>query len=271
MTEPAVIARGLEVIRGGRGVLGPLDVEVPAGSLTAVIGPNGAGKTSFLRSLLGLEHIRGALRVQSCALVPPRRRTLREARGRIGYMPQLHQHQPGLPMPVREVVRLGRLGAARADLARDGQVDAWLERLDLARLADRPFQRLSGGEQRKVHLARVLAREPALVLLDEPAGHLDFYWQEELTLLVGRIRRETGCTVIMVTHELRHLPPETSRVLMVKEGRLLASGHPDEVLTAENVSACFGRPFEIIQRHGRRLALIPETEAAGSAPPGEGE
>ena len=102
-----------------------------------------------------------------------------------------------------------------------------------------------------MHLARALAQEPELLLLDEPAGHLDLRWQEEMTRLVGRLWKETGLTVIMVTHEVRHLPPGCDHLLLLGNGRLLASGHAEDVIRAPLLSEAFGVPLEVVRKDDR--------------------
>ena len=136
----------------------------------------------------------------------------------------------------------------------DERLTHWIGRLGLAALADRPFQNLSGGEQRRTHLARVFAQEPELVLLDEPAGHLDFPAQEALVRLLHELWRESEITIVLVTHDLRHLPPGLSHVVLLREGRIVRQGRPEETLTAEALSETFNRSVEVYQHRGRWTA-----------------
>lgn len=247
------------LLRGGRAILRDLNLELPLRGFLGVIGPNGAGKTTLLDAISGDVPYTGGLQVlgQEVSALRPQKRS--RFRTRLGMVPQLGETTPQVPLTVEEVVAIGRTG--RAGLFRplsrtDRLVCAeWIERLGLAPLSRRPFSRLSGGERRKVHLARALAQEPDLLLLDEPAGHLDLRWQEEMTLLVGRTWRETGLTVIMVTHELRHLPAGCDRMLLLGGGRLLASGSAEEVIRAPLLSEAFGVPLDVVHRDGRYHAV----------------
>ncbi len=241
--------------RGERSILQGLGFEIPAGEFLAVIGPNGAGKTTLLESLSGGVRHTGRITVLGREVSSLRPQERSRFRTRLGIVPQLGETTPTVPLTVEEVVAIGRTGKVGL-FRRLGRRDLlicseWIERLGLGPLRTRPFSRLSGGERRKVHLARALAQEPDLLLLDEPAGHLDLRWQEEMTQLVGRVWRETGLTVIMVTHELRHLPEGCSRVLLLGNGRLLASGSAKEVIQAPLLSKAFGVPLEVVQRDGR--------------------
>lgn len=134
-----------------------------------------------------------------------------------------------------------------------------MEQTRLTHLADRPYGVLSGGEQRKVHLARALAQEPDILLLDEPAGHLDFHWQEAITQLIGQLWRTTGVTVIMVTHDLRHLPPHITKVALIEGGRIVQVGTPEQVLTSEHLSTLYELPLRVMESNGRYLALPEDT------------
>ena len=266
MTD-ALRLRSVTLSRGRRTVLRELDLQVKRGEFVGVIGPNGAGKTTMLESFTGAVSYRGSLSVlgEEVGRLPPGGRS--RFRTRIGFVPQLGTEVPTVPLTVREVVAIGRTGRSGL-LRRLGREDrricaTWMERLGLTELSARPFRRLSGGEQRKVHLARALAQEPELLLLDEPAGHLDFRWQEEMTALVGSLWRETGLTVIMVTHEVRHLPAGCDRFVLVGDGRLLGSGSAKSVLDPALVSRAFGVGLEVVQREGR-YHLLPS--GSGSVP-----
>jgi iron complex transport system ATP-binding protein len=233
------------------------------GELLGVLGPNGAGKTTLLDALTGEIAYEGSLRVFGREVSGLRSEERSAFRTRIGLVPQLGEQAPPVPLMVEEVVAIGRTGRAGIlhRLSRqDREVCArWMERLGLSPLAKRPFPRLSGGERRKVHLARALAQEPELLLLDEPAGHLDLRWQEEMTALVETLRQETGLTVVMVTHEARHLPSHCDRIVLLECGRMLASGDTREVLQSGLLSRAFGTPLEVILRDGRCHVLPAQT------------
>jgi iron complex transport system ATP-binding protein len=264
----ALSLRSVTLRRGRHPVLSGLDLQVERGALVGVIGPNGAGKTTLLEAITAGIPYEGSLRAlgREVGRLPSGERS--RFRTRVGLVPQLGMDAPTVPLTVEEVVAIGRTG--RRGLFRPlGRADrqictTWIERLGLQGMRKRPFTRLSGGERRKVHLARALAQEPELLLLDEPAGHLDLRWQEALREIVGDLWRQTGLTVIMVTHEVRHLPEGCGRVVLLGQGRLLGSGPPDAVLDPTLLSRAFGVPLEVAQRDGR-YHLLPRAGPRGPA------
>ena len=236
----------------GRPVLGPLDLRLEAGDFLGVVGPNGAGKTSLLRLLAGRLPLHGGQRVVS---PPPAGQALTGAEERawtrraVGWLFQ-RQEDPGqVPFTVRDVVGFARVGAAASG---DGEaVSEAMALLGILPLADRLYRELSGGEQQKVHLARLCARHPELYLLDEPTAGLDLDWQERLTQLVETLYRHSGRTVVMVTHDVDRLPACCRRVLLLKHGRCVALGAPADVLTADTLSGLYDCPMVVVGRGGR--------------------
>ena len=257
MTALAIDLVSASLRRAGRPVLDGVTLAVPAGAFVAILGPNGAGKSTLLRLLTGeLRATSGTVTVFDAAVAGLDWRAGARLRRRIGVMPQLTDGEPPVPLTVREVAGSGRV-ARGAPAGGAAVVDRWLARLGLTALADRPFSRLSGGEQRRTHLARVLAQEPELILLDEPAGHLDFPAQEALVALLAELWRETGVTVVLVTHELRQLPPSLSQVVLLHDGRVVRQGPPADTLTSEALTETFGDPIEVHTHRGRWFAARP--------------
>jgi len=263
--NPVIEADRLCIRRHRVDILKDISFRVAPGDFLAVLGPNGAGKSTLLQALPALIPFEGRTTILG---VDPRRlsfRALGRLRSRIGYVPQLYSRTAAvLPLSVREVVELGRVGVrgmGRSLRAGDRAIcDRIMQEMQLTDISNRPFGVLSGGEQRKVHLARALAQEPEILLLDEPAGHLDFRWQEAITLLVGRLWRTSGTTIVMVTHDLRHLPPNVSQVALLGDGRLLQIGPPTEIIKAEVLSELYGLPLRVLESGGRYVA-IPEESA----------
>jgi len=256
-SAPPVIELSAAGVRlGSRMVLDGLSLRVDEGEMVGVIGPNGAGKTTLLRALLGLCRVcEGRIRVlgqDPSALGGAR---LARFRLKVGYVPQLERGAGGVPLTVREVVEISRAGHAgllRGLGARDREaVDLWLERMGLSALADVPYACLSGGQQRKVQLARALCQEPRLLLLDEPASNLDLAWQEALVRTVERVHRTDGLALLLVTHEVSLLPASCRRVVVLQGGRLHADGPPEEVLVPEVLSQVYGTAVEVERRGGR--------------------
>jgi ABC-type cobalamin/Fe3+-siderophores transport system ATPase subunit len=258
MPAPAIALDALSVRLAGRTVLHGLTLAIPAGAFVAVLGPNGAGKTTLLRALDGeLPATAGRIHVLGEDLSALDWRSGARLRRRIGVMPQLTEDSPPVSLTVREVVEIGRTARRGEDPEGAAVVAHWLVRLGLGALAQRPYDRLSGGEKRRTHLARVFAQEPELILLDEPAGHLDFPAQESLVALLAGLWRETGVTVVLVTHELRQLPPGLSHVILLREGRMVQQGPPVETLTGPALSATFGENIEVHTHRGRWFAALP--------------
>jgi len=240
---------GVGATLGRAKVLADVDLTVDPGGWTAIVGPNGAGKSTLLRAVAGLgSHRPGAhtgqvlIDGQDAASLGPRRRAQQ-----IGYAPQV----PLIPesMPVREYVMLGRtpyrplLATPRAA---DHEIVAdALERLDLTRMADRPLRTLSGGERQRAVLARVVAQQPRLLLLDEPTAALDLGHAQQVLELVDRLRREDGITVLATLHDLVLAGQYADRIVLLSNGKVAAAGTPGEVLTAEALAVHYGVRAEV--------------------------
>ena len=207
--DPVLIeARGLGLVLGGRTILDHVSLSVRRAQVVVVIGPNGAGKTSLLRVLLGLWE-------------PSSGELARARRLRIGYMPQRVQVDPILPLSVRRFLTLRH----RATLPRLRQS---LEQVGVPQLLNAPVDTLSGGEMQRVLLARALLGEPDLLVLDEPAQGVDVVGQGEVFDLIDRLRRDTGCGVLMVSHEL-HLVMAAADVVVCINQHVCCTGRPEEV------------------------------------------
>ena len=201
----------------------------------AIVGPNGAGKSSLLRCLYRVNRPwRGSIQVhgEDVWRMPPR-----EAARRIAAVPQ--DVPADFPFRVRDVVMMGRNARRRARAAWSpedrAKVGAAMERLDLHHLEDRLFTTLSGGEKQRVLIARALAQEPNLIILDEPTNHVDIRHQLEIL----RLLRDLGLSVVTTLHDLNLAAAFADRVLLLDNGRLVGAGRPDEILTAEAIRSAF--------------------------------
>jgi ABC-type Mn2+/Zn2+ transport system ATPase subunit len=184
---------GVELGYGSRAVVRGVDLAVHSGTLLGLVGPNGAGKTTILRALLGL--------------LRPRSGTVRRASGlRLGYVPQRQVIDPIFPLTVRDIVTMGRyreVGALRRLRPEDHEaVDRAIRQVGVTRLAERAYRELSGGQKQRVVLARALAAEPDVLVLDEPTNDMDVRGESEVMALLHRLRRERGTAVLMVSHLL---------------------------------------------------------------------
>lgn len=234
-----ISAHGLSVRLGEREVLDGVDLEARPGEWVAVIGPNGAGKSTLLKAVMGLVAHRGevVLGARPAQSLKPRERARL-----VAYAPQT----PALPpdMTVFDYALLGRTPYIPY-LGRESRHDrtvteSVLDRLDLTSLAMRRVGELSGGERQRVVLARALAQEAPVLLLDEPTTALDLGHQQQVLELVDRLRRADGLTVVTTLHDLTIAGLYADALLLLADGRAAASGEPDQVLTEELV----GRHFD---------------------------
>lgn len=235
---------------GARVVLQDVDFTLRRGALTGLIGPNGSGKSTLIKVALGLlRPWRGRVRVFGADPVT--------ARERVGYMPQIELVDWDFPLSVAEAVTLGRYGRLsrlRPPSAADrAAVRAALERVGLWHLRDRQIGELSGGQQRRVLLARALARSAELLLLDEPLAGLDIAAQEDLERLLRELA-DAGSTVLVATHDLHHVAHSYDDVLCLN-GRVVAHGRPEVVLTDEVLQQTFGRHLVLLEIGGRTYGL----------------
>ena len=213
-----------------------IDLAVRAGELVGVIGPNGAGKSTLLAALAGLERCRGDVWLDG---LPLDARPVRERARLMGYLPQAGQSAWALP--VRDVVAMGRLPwgdkndqAIQAALAATGATD----------LAGRRIDRLSGGEQARVWLARVLAGQPRVLLADEPVAALDLYYQRAVMQAL-RGFADSGNAALVAIHDLSLAARCCDRLVLLGQGRIHAQGKPGEVLTADLLEALYGLPVHV--------------------------
>lgn len=248
---------GLDVALGGRPVLKGVSLEVGAGSWTAVIGPNGAGKSTLLRAVLGLVPSRGEITVEGVDLgtLKPRQRARL-----VAYAPQ----NPNLPvgMTVFDYTLLGRspyIPHLGRESARDRAITAEvLDRLDLTAFAGRPLDHLSGGERQRVVLARALAQQTRVLLLDEPTTALDIGHQQQVMELIDRLRLSDGLTVVTTIHDLTLAGQYADRLVLVSGGRVAAAGEPARVLTRPAVEKHFDARVRVTPGAGGRPVLSLE-------------
>ena len=269
MSAPAAQLTDLTVGAGGRVILSVPALTLAGGELLGLLGPNGAGKSTLLRCLLGTQsNVRGGVTVlgQPVGRLGPGGRC--RLRRRIGYVPQALPARTEMPLTVREVVAIGRTG--RAGLLRPLRkddwrvVDEWIGRLGLADLARRGFAEISGGEQRKTLIARAMAQQPELLLLDEPTANLDLGWREWIVKTIGDLYRATGIAVILVCHELEVLPAGCGRVVVLDAGRVVADGPPESTLSTALVASLYGADLAVA-RNGGRWAVVPAGAAGAGA------
>jgi len=257
-----IAVRRLSVELGGRAVLDEVTLGVEKGGWTMLIGANGAGKTTLLRAIGGGLDCKGEVAV---AGRDPRRTPVSRRARDVAIVWQ----SPLLPldMSVREYVMLGRtphLGMLGRVGARDrGATAEALRRLDLARLAERRLGALSGGERQRATLARALAQDAPVLLLDEPTTALDVGRQQEALDLVRELRAERQLTVLGAMHDLTLAGQYADRLALLDGGRLVRHGPPAEVLTRELIGRHYRARVDVIDAHGAPVVLpVRAREAA---------
>lgn len=238
--SPACDVRGLVVFLNGEKTLGPLDLAVESGEFLVVVGPNGSGKTTLLRALSGhVRDCRGTIRLFGRNLA----RLSSQARARtISHLPQFPAAD--IPFDVEMTVRLGRAPRQGAlGLEREGDAEAVENALRMTgttHLRRRPLHNLSGGELKRVLLARALCREPKILLLDEPTASLDPGAGMMIMDMLEDVRSTRGTTIIMVSHDLNAASAYGDRLLLLKKGAAEVVGAPENVLTPARLSAAYG-------------------------------
>ncbi len=255
-TAAALTLRGVSARYGQKVVAADVDVVLEPGSWLAIIGPNGAGKSSLLKSIVGIVAHDGEILLDD---VPTSALSNRDRAKAIAYAPQT----PQLPdrLTVTDYVLLGRtphlstLARERpADLRVVSQV---LTRLDLGELAARALHTLSGGERQRAVLARVLAQEARLLVLDEPTTGLDIGHAQALLDLVDRLRHEEGATVVSTLHDLTLSAQYASQLLLLDKGAVVAAGPPEEVLTRATIERHYDARVEVMRTEEGRMVVAP--------------
>ena len=262
MTRARVLeARGLRASYGPRRALDGFDAHVDAGELVALLGENGSGKSTFLKvAARVVPRDGGELRIDGKSIDDVGRR--KSAR-RVAYLPQ----SLDLVFPIRclDLVLQGRAPHARAFSAdspedRRRAIDA-MRACDVADLADRDAAALSGGERRRVFLARALAQDAGIWLLDEPTSGLDPRHRLEFLEILARNHASRGTSVVLVTHEIDLASEIADRVILIRRGRAVAAGPPSETLTPERLREAFGVESRVEVGGDGRRRIVPYAPA----------
>ena len=247
--SPTLEVSGLTVRYNGILALDDVSFQLTQGERVAVVGPNGAGKSTLFKVIAGVHHpTKGEVKVYGCG---PGGHIC------IAYVPQRSQVDWTFPVNVTDVVmmgRIGKLGLLRWPGARDwGYVGQCLELVGMADLADRQIGELSGGQQQRVFIARALAQEAELMLMDEPLTGLDLTSQEDIFRILEELRRR-HVTVMIATHDLNQAAERFDRLMLLNR-RLLGLGQPDEVFTPERLMQAYGGHMRLIQTNDGLMVL----------------
>jgi iron complex transport system ATP-binding protein len=237
--------RNLSIRFDGTYAVRDVSLVVETGEWVVLIGPNGAGKTSALRAVCGLLPFEGRVLLDGHdAAALGRREVARLA----AFVPQAPETPPELT--VAEYVLLGRtphIGYFATEGRRDrAAAERALQRLELGSFSERPLGSLSGGELQRVVIARALAQESPILLLDEPTTALDLGRQQQALELIDSLRRD-GLTVVSTMHDLTLAGQYADRLVLLDHGSIVAEGAPDEVLSAPNLSSFYGAQVRVLQ------------------------
>lgn len=235
-----------------------LSLEIPAGSIAAILGPNGAGKSTLLHIILGmLSPHNGQVLLAGKDLSLYSRREMSRL---VGLVPQI-EHIP-FEFSVMEYVLLGRapyLGILQMPSDEDYQtVSKIIEMLKLTHLAHRVVLDLSGGERQLVLLARALAQQPRILLLDEPTSHLDLSNKGHILHIIKDLA-EQGVTVIFTTHDPYTAVLSARYLILMRAGRILDTGPIEQVLKSDKLTSTYGVPVRVVKVNGRPVVLLDET------------
>ncbi|AAM71990.1 MAG TPA: ABC transporter ATP-binding protein [Chlorobaculum sp.] len=245
--------------RGGTKVFEGLDLSIRMGESTAILGPNGSGKTTLLK-LISREIY--PVHADDCRMtVYGRDRwNVEELRSRLGIVSHDLQQNYGVYAKGREVMLSGYYSSidtwphqlfSATDIERAEEL---MRQLGVEELADRPFGKMSTGQQRRFLLGRALVHGPEALLLDEPTSGLDISASFQYLDTVRKLMQQ-GTQLILVTHHIHEIPPEVTRVIFMRKGRVVADGDKEAMLTSSNVSSLFGCGVELIERNGYYQAV----------------
>ena len=268
MTDlPGIKVEGLTVTyRNGHTALRDASFTVPQGSTTALVGVNGAGKSTLFKALMGfVPKARGRVEVMGMPVPEALRQNL------IAYVPQAEEVDWTFPVLVEDVVMMGRYGhmgfLRRPSAADRAAVEAALARVGMQDYRQRQIGELSGGQKKRVFLARALAQDGRVILLDEPFTGVDVKTEEQIVTLLGELRAE-GRVMLVSTHNLGSVPEFCDRVVLVK-GTVLAYGPTETTFTRDNLEAAFGGVLRHFTLSGqalhddddpRRITIISDDE-----------
>ncbi len=252
MSAPPILLRDVSFRYGAAPVLESVDLRLDEGDFLGIIGPNAGGKTTLLKIILGLlAPDRGSVEIFGR---PPA-----ESRGVIGYVPQYARFDASFPINVLDTVRMGRLGVRRRERSKESRAAtrAALDRVDLSGMADEQIGELSGGQLQRVLIARALASEPQILLLDEPTASVDTRIGRSVYELLERLSERM--TIVLVSHDIgvisRHV--KTIACLNVR-----LHYHRSRELTPEMVEAAYGCPVDLVA-HGHPHRVLPSHESEG--------
>jgi iron complex transport system ATP-binding protein len=254
MKPPLLELRNVTVVRGERAALTDFSLRIEQGEHACILGPNGCGKSTLIKTITR-ECYPLAIEGSSMAILGEQRWIVSELRSRLGIVSPDLLASCTTEATGRDVVLSGFFSSTRIyphhepGPALVARADATLARLGLSHLADRPVQEMSSGEAKRMLVARALVHDPGTLLFDEPSNALDIGAQFQLRQVMGELAR-SGLGVLLVTHHVSEIIPEIERVILLREGRVVADGPKDRVLTEENLRSLFGVDLRLARDGG---------------------
>jgi iron complex transport system ATP-binding protein len=251
-----LIVKDLEFCYTSKTILNKISLELRPREMLGVIGPNGSGKSTLIQCIDGLLKPKmGSILLDGNDLKNISRKEMAK---KVGYVPQTTSRS-FFPSTVLDTVLMGRrphLGwrSSNKDVK---NVISVLRLIGIEDLAMRDINELSGGQQQKVLIARAIAQDPSILLLDEPTSNLDIKHQLEVIEIIREKVMERNISAIMAVHDLNLAAKYTDRIIMMKEGKIFAAGTPEEVLTTENIRYVYGVVAEVINNNGSSPHIIP--------------
>jgi cobalamin transport system ATP-binding protein len=236
--NPAIDTRNLSFAYKDRAVFHNVSLSVEKGEMVGILGPNGSGKTTLLRVLSAVLGAQGEIRLNGRQIATYGRRELSKLFGVVA-----QESHVNFPYTVVEIVLMGR-ASYHSPFALEGKKDlevarASMELTDCLSLSDRYLHELSGGEKQRVMIARALAQEPEILLLDEPSAFLDLKHQVQVFELLRRLNSENGLTIVAALHDLNLAALFFPRLIMLREGKIYRDGSPKEVLTEKTIDEVY--------------------------------
>lgn len=260
MVSHDLVLYGVEAGYDGRPILRDINLHVRPGEVLAIVGPNGVGKSTLIKAAAGtLKPRKGAVQIGGDDLADLR---AAERARRVSVVGQALNLPPAFS--ALDVVMMGRtpyLGWFEREGVRDREIALQaMERTETAALAERPISELSGGERQRVLIARALAQNAPIMLMDEPTAHLDLRHQDAQLKLVRRLVEEDGLAVLIALHDLNLVARFADRVALLSAGTIHVEGLPEQVLTPEHLAAVYGIEIHVMKHpiHGKPLVLTGE-------------
>jgi len=259
-TEPLLEAQNLAVrYPNGELALHDVSFKIKSPRFMAIIGPNGSGKSTLVKTFLGLiKPFKGSIRVNGYDSI----KKSSKIRKMVRYVPQRDRIELTVPMKVRDIVLMGRLLKKlppRFSSSKDIQIaNEALEQADMGELWDRPFPELSGGQRQRVLVARALASEGSILVLDEPLAGTDVESQDLIVEALGRYHKENDVSIVMVTHDLNPIHTLVQEVLLLKN-TVIGIGEPCSVMDPELMKKVYGPTAKIVEYAGHKYCMTPDS------------